>query len=184
VDESLFRLINDGLASPTMDWIMIAVTTPDTWLAPGVLLIAALFTVERKKGVVAVLAAILAVGVGDSLAHQVIKPMVGRARPCAALENVHMPKVVGCTNSFSFPSNHAVNTFAFAAAMGVIYPKMLFALAPIALLVALSRVALGVHYPADVAVGGALGIAIGVAMATLAKRLTNISQKKEPQEDG
>ncbi|MDH5510027.1 MAG: phosphatase PAP2 family protein [Nitrospinota bacterium] len=184
MDESLFRAINQGLAGPVMDWIMATVTSPESWLAPGVLLAAALCLYGRKKGIVAVVAAVFAVGAGDMLAHIVIKPMVGRHRPCAELADVHQPSQVGCTDSFSFPSNHAVNSFAFTAVVGVIYPRMLIVLAPIALLVALSRVAVGVHYPADVAAGALLGIFIGISTAALALKLAMLRREEEELEDG
>ncbi|MDH5637605.1 MAG: phosphatase PAP2 family protein [Nitrospinota bacterium] len=184
MDESLFKAINQGLADPTIDWVMATITSPESWLAPGVMLATALCLYGRKKGIVALAAAVFAVGAGDMLAHNVIKPMVGRHRPCAELPDVHQPSQVGCTDSFSFPSNHAVNSFSFAAVIGIIYPRMLIALAPIALLVALSRVAVGVHYPADVVAGAVLGVIIGVSTAALARRLAMTHWQEEALEDG
>ena len=57
--------------------------------------------------------------------------------------------------TLSFPSSHAVTSFAAARAFGV---PLLWA---VALPMALSRVYLGVHYPSDVAAGAALGTALG-----------------------
>jgi undecaprenyl-diphosphatase len=55
----------------------------------------------------------------------------------------------------SFPSSHAVTSFAAARAFGV--P----ALWAVALPMALSRLYLGVHYPSDIAAGAALGAVLG-----------------------
>ena len=184
MDEALFRAINLGMAGPTMDWIMATVTSPDTWLAPGILLVVGLCVIGRKKGLAAVLAAALSVGFGDATAHYVIKPAVGRYRPCATLEGVHQPTQVGCTNSFSFPSNHAVNSFAFASSIGSFFPKTLVVLAPVAALVGLSRVAVGVHYPADVVAGAALGILIGIGGARLSRRILEGPKRTKEEEEG
>jgi len=167
-----------------MGWIMATVTSPETWLAPGALFTTMLCVYGRKKGAAAVVAALLSVAAGDMLAHYVIKPAVGRHRPCAELEGVHQPSQVGCTDSFSFPSNHAVNTFALTAAVGVIYPRLLIVLAPLALLVALSRVAVGVHYPADVATGAVLGIIVGAGAAVIVTRYGISIRKNEARTDG
>ena len=182
MDEALFRAINNGLAGPKMDWLMVTATSPESWLIPGLIFMAALIFKYRKQGAVAIVTALCAVGFGDALAHQVIKPTVGRQRPCAALTEVRQPGGVGCTESFSFPSNHAVNSASIAAAVGTFYPKTLIILAPMAALVGLSRVAVGVHYPLDVAAGELLGIIIGVSMALLARRLSGKGAVEEKTE--
>jgi undecaprenyl-diphosphatase len=61
----------------------------------------------------------------------------------------------------SFPSGHAARVAALAIVLGSAYPAFALPLAVWALLVALSRVALGVHYLFDVIVGIAAGVVIG-----------------------
>lgn len=70
------------------------------------------------------------------------------------------------TDPHSFPSGHASRTAALTVvvlARGLVLPGVL--LACWSLLVGFARVALGVHYLLDVAVGYLLGLAIGAAVA-------------------
>ena len=64
---------------------------------------------------------------------------------------------------FSFPSGHAAAGFAGALVLGAhapLFAPLFFALAVV---VSLSRVYLGVHYPSDVAFEGLLGLVIAGA---------------------
>jgi undecaprenyl-diphosphatase len=80
-----------------------------------------------------------------------IKLVVRRKRPDLA----ELPPLMDTATQLSFPSSHAVTSFAAARAFGV--P----ALWAVALPMALSRLYLGVHYPSDVAAGAALGAVLG-----------------------
>jgi diacylglycerol kinase family enzyme/membrane-associated phospholipid phosphatase len=64
--------------------------------------------------------------------------------------------------SQSMPSGHSASAAAFAVGVGLQSPMLGLALAPLAGLVGLSRVATGTHYPSDVAVGFGIGTAIAV----------------------
>lgn len=61
---------------------------------------------------------------------------------------------------YSFPSGHTMNAVNFAILFGYFYPPLIALLAPFAILIALSRVILGMHYPTDVMVGALLGAAL------------------------
>jgi undecaprenyl-diphosphatase len=58
---------------------------------------------------------------------------------------------------FSFPSGHTLHAIAFTFVACSYYPGLWAILAPFTLLTAVSRVALGLHYPSDVIAGGVLG---------------------------
>ena len=86
----------------------------------------------------------------------VVKRVVRRPRP----DLLDVPPLVGTPSRLSFPSAHASSTA--AAAVGF---APLLGAPPMAALTAgmlVSRVLLGVHYPSDVLVGGALGASVAL----------------------
>ena len=70
----------------------------------------------------------------------------------------------------SFPSGHATTSFAAAAAVAILVPRLRVPAFALAALVGFSRVYLGVHYTLDVLCGAVLGTLIGVGIALAARR--------------
>jgi undecaprenyl-diphosphatase len=68
---------------------------------------------------------------------------------------------------FSFPSGHTLHAVSFTLVICSALPFMAVLLVPAAVLIALSRVVLGLHYPTDVLAGGLLGALIGGAAKAL-----------------
>lgn len=58
---------------------------------------------------------------------------------------------------FSFPSGHTLHAVMITTVLGYIQPLLLVLMLPFTILVALSRMVLGLHYPSDVAVGALIG---------------------------
>lgn len=164
MDEAILLAINRGLAGPAMDALMGVASSRTLGLV--VLLAATIVLVWRggRRGRVAAVAMVLAVSLTDPLAAQVLKPLIGRARPCHELGDA-VRVVAGCGGPWSMPSNHAANLAAAAAAMGSIFPRTFVLSLPLALVIGLSRVYLGVHYPSDVLAGWALGAVVGLPVA-------------------
>jgi len=86
-----------------------------------------------------------------------IKLLVKRPRP--VLEG--LPPLGGAPSSLSFPSAHALSSFAVATAMCRVDPAMAGTLV-VALAISLGRPYLGMHYPSDVLAGAVLGILLGL----------------------
>jgi undecaprenyl-diphosphatase len=86
-----------------------------------------------------------------------IKLAVKRPRP--VLEG--LPPLGGAPSSLSFPSAHALSSFAVATAMVRVDPATAGALI-VALAISLGRPYLGMHYPSDVLAGALLGVALGL----------------------
>ncbi len=88
-----------------------------------------------------------------------IKLAVRRPRP--VLDG--LPPLGGAPSSLSFPSAHALSSFAVATAMFRVDPATAGALV-VALALSLGRPYLGMHYPSDVIAGALLGILLGLVV--------------------
>ncbi|MFZ2587719.1 MAG: phosphatase PAP2 family protein [Alphaproteobacteria bacterium] len=106
----------------------------------------------------------------------VIKVAIGRPRPKEMLMNGANPMDahpwVLDAGFWSFPSGHAVSTFAIATVLAAAYPVYRKFIWPIAGVLAVSRfLALTPHYMGDVIAGAAVGVAVaGVCVAYLNQR--------------
>lgn len=106
----------------------------------------------------------IAVGLTGTAIYKFIKGKTLRPRPFNVYPAI---KCVGKTlDQFSFPSGHTMHAVAFSIVAASWYPALLWLVAPFAVLVALSRPILGLHYPSDVLAGAALGAAIaGISLS-------------------
>ena len=87
----------------------------------------------------------------------------GRLRPCYDEQISLLSRLVSihCGGKFSFFSAHASNSFALATFFSIIFKKskiLRIAIVFLALLIAYSRIYIGVHYPMDVIVGAVFGV--------------------------
>lgn len=170
MDDDLYRDITD-YAHSTPGWVH---SLAEVGTQAGLLLLAAMAVViwwlARRRGAREV-ALTLLVPVGTAVAYaisEVVKSLVDEARPCRAVAHA-VTSIAACpaANDYSFPSNHA--TLAAVMATGIILarPVTAWLVVPMALLVAFSRVFLGVHYPHDVAAGLVLGAVVALLTARL-----------------
>ena len=65
---------------------------------------------------------------------------------------------------FSFPSGHTLHAVMTTTVLGYIQPVLLMLMLPFTILVAVSRMILGLHYPSDVAVGAMIGGSVASAI--------------------
>jgi len=115
------------------------------------LLLPALF---GKAGAL-VSAQMLGVGVVSLLVYKALKNITVRQRPCESFPDIrrHAPML----DLYSFPSGHTMHAVGFTAVLIAHVPLLGLLVAPFALLVASSRLVLGLHYPSDVLFGALIG---------------------------
>ncbi|MEW5994281.1 MAG: phosphatase PAP2 family protein [Candidatus Zixiibacteriota bacterium] len=163
IDRTLFFFINASLANPVTDAVM-PVLTSDIILRIlyGAAMVILLWRGDSRLRWLVLFSA-LTLTLSDQLSSHLLKTLVERPRPCHLFDQLHL--LVDCGAGFSMPSSHAANMFGQAALFGLAVRSTLWYLMSFAVLVAVSRVFVGVHYPGDVVAGGLLGIAVGLAVA-------------------
>jgi len=84
-----------------------------------------------------------------------LKKIFSRSRPYWIIENLNTYDID--LNDYSFPSGHTTAAFSIATIFSLNYPALTIVFVVMALLIAISRVYLAVHYPTDVLVGIIVG---------------------------
>jgi membrane-associated phospholipid phosphatase len=165
LDVDLFHWINLKWTNPVLDALMPFVSG-NAFFIPCAILVAILLVWKGKtRGVVCLLMLIMVVAIGDGFICNLLKKAIARPRPFLAMENVHL--LAGRGGTGSMPSSHAANWFSAAMVVFIYYRRSLWFMLPAALLVSLSRIYIGVHYPSDVIVGALLGAGYGAATVIL-----------------
>ena len=90
----------------------------------------------------------------------VLKPMAARVRP--AVFDTTVVSIIPTPSSYAFPSGHAATAVAGAYGLSRLLPQARYGWWLLAVLIAGSRVSLGVHYPFDVLCGGLVGLACAI----------------------
>lgn len=97
-----------------------------------------------------------------------LKNIVARPRPCW-LEAIDL--LVKNPRDYSFPSGHTWSAVTGAWVVTAANRKFGYAVIPLAVLLAFSRLYLFVHFPSDVLAGALIGALLGILAVVLRKRL-------------
>ena len=173
-DSSILMWIQDNLRTDFLNPIVNVITRLGDkgilWIAVTLALLA--FRKTRRMGVFCMVSMVI----GLIVTNLIIKNWVARVRPYVLIEGLEC--LVGVQKDFSFPSGHTTNSLACAWVLFKMAPRKWGVTAlVVAILISLSRLYVGVHYPTDV-LGGAV---IGLGSACLALWLVPKLEKKFPQ---
>lgn len=151
----------NALHTPWMDRFAWLLSETMMWLPAVFVLLYVLIKNKKVETVWIVLTLALLFVFVDQIAASLIKPLVGRLRPTRNPEVLPYLDIVNAYlgGTYGFPSNHAANVFAFAGFSALLFKNKTYSLSVFfwAILVAMSRIYLGVHYPLDTLGGAVFG---------------------------
>lgn len=169
LDGGVLLWMQENLRGPIQNAVLSFYTTLGNagllFIALALLLLC--FRRTRKAG----FTALLALAVGAACTNLILKNLVSRPRPWLNVAGL-LPLVTE-NDPNSFPSGHTTAAFAFACALWRAAPKawMKWTALAAAVVMAFSRLYVGVHYPSDVLAGVLIGAFAGWAADKLCKRL-------------
>lgn len=153
VDKNLFLMIN-GIQNNFLDYFFQIITYGGSAVFWIVMIL--LFLIKKEKKTASYLICALLI---DFILTVSLKGLFLRPRPSETLSNI---KLLRTEISPSFPSGHSSRVFAGATILGHQYPKYKIIFIILAILVAFSRIYIGVHYPLDTLIGSINGILVGL----------------------
>jgi undecaprenyl-diphosphatase len=131
------------------------------WYAMLALLPILYGSAAARPAVVMAITGILGLGLYKALKHVFV-----RERPFITHSSISL--AAAPLDRYSFPSGHTLHAVSFTWQAVAHFPELGWVLVPLATLIAVSRVVLGLHYPTDVLAGAG----IGFALATLGLSIT------------
>lgn len=180
IDLSILEFIQKNIRCDFLDAIVPPITHLAEkgifWIAVALILIC--FKKTRKTGFM-VGAALL---IGLALGNGVLKNVVGRIRPYdldgSLLTEADL--LVSGLSDFSFPSGHTLASFEAATVLLIRDKRMGIPALVLAILIALTRLYLYVHYPTDVIAGVIFGIAFAVLGVFVVNKIYKALSRRFP----
>jgi len=171
LDTQLFLFLN-GKQNSFFDSIMFLASHKLVWIPLYAFLFYLVYKHFGNKVWLFAITAALTIVLSDQISVHAFKNVFLRYRPCHNIliqDQIHLNG--GCGGMYGFVSSHAANTFALAMLLSLLFHNkinhfgiMIFSWAAF---VSYSRIYNGVHYPADITIGGVLGMGIAVAVFKL-----------------
>lgn len=180
LDKVLFFLINVYLAGPVTNTVMPIITNDNLLrlIYAGIVVSLLWFGDKRLRWLA--LFSLITIVATDQLSAGFLKPLIARPRPCHIFTDINL--LVGCGGGYAMPSSHAANVFGQAFVLSrnikhIGWPFFIFAI-----LVSISRIFVGVHYPGDVIGGFVVGAVCGLIISWLYKKFIKIVYPQRPKD--
>ncbi len=176
IDTSITLALN-GLHNSFFDSIMLFISGKFSWIPLYLVLL--IFAYKKSENIKVFLVFLVSIAVLITMADQssvhLFKNVFERLRPCHCEHIRNSIHIVNnhCGGQFGFVSSHATNVFALAVFISIFFKNKLVSILLVvwAIIVAYSRVYLGVHYLGDVLGGAILGVFIAFVVYFLFKKL-------------
>jgi len=157
-DHRLMKRVHRWRAPRWFRILMIAATRGgDGWLWYALGAILLLYGGEHRF---AAIGAGISAAVVSILLFSALKQASHRKRPCEI--EPHCWSSILPPDKYSFPSGHSITAFSLAISMGLFYPQLQVPLLAVAVIIAGSRIVLGMHFLSDVLTGATIGAILGV----------------------
>lgn len=171
-----FLYLLEGLRSPVLDKLMLAITTLGEETAFLVAALIVFWCVDKRKGYY-----VMAVGFIGTMVNQFLKMFCQVPRPWALDPDFSIVEQAReAATGYSFPSGHSQNAVGTFGALAVITKNrwLRTACIAIAVLVPFSRMYLGVHTPMDVLVGSLMALLLVAALGPMARKENHQAMKE------
>ena len=177
-DTDLFIFLN-SLGTKTWDPFWLAYTSKFTWIPFYAVLLYLIFKQMHLKAFLTTIVVVALMILITDQTTNLFKNGFLRLRPCHLAELIDGMRLVKgrCGGQYGFFSGHASNTMSAAIFIGLTLKKrfkyLLYIMIVWAILMAYSRIYIGVHYPLDVLLGMLFGVLTGILFYKLNVYLIN-----------
>lgn len=176
LDGKFLLFVQEFLRQDWMNGFWIAITTLGNggwfWIA------LALGLMIPKRTRLMGFTALLAMGIGALVVNVGLKNIIARTRPYEVIQGLTI--LVNRPSDFSFPSGHSCASFASAMVyFRMAHGKWKIPSLVLAVLIAFSRLYVGVHYPTDVIAGILIGILSALAAQALIRAVSQMLRKRK-----
>ncbi|MDP4143636.1 MAG: phosphatase PAP2 family protein [Bacillota bacterium] len=154
IDTYLLFAIKKHTQNKYLDTLMPAITRLGNLGAVWIIIAAALLLSKQNRVIGDIVFITLAIS--TLIGEGVVKHLVRRIRPCNYGNEIKL--LINKPLSYSFPSGHTLSSFAAAEVLSVYFTQYKLIFIGIAVLIALSRIYLYVHYPTDIIAGTIIGL--------------------------
>lgn len=167
-DKEFFLYLN-SFHNPLWDYTMTLFTITQVWVPFYLIILVIIAKKYGKKSLLIFLAVTLLILFADQFAG-ILKHSIKRLRPSNDPEINQLAHLFYNTGGlYGFVSAHSANAFSFATFSILLFKnrRYTFFIIPWAMMIANTRLYLGVHYPGDILGGAMLGILIGIGIYKL-----------------
>lgn len=171
-DQYFFCIVNRKIKCDFLDKFMPLITHFGSVLIASILALL-MIVLDHMKLIEGGIFVPISLMVSQTIIH-IIKIIINRPRPTLVLQDIHV--FDNLLEYYSFPSGHTAAAFAIAISISFIIQSTMIAQAilVIAILVGISRMYIGVHYPTDVIIGAALSFATVIYLSKYLDLIINI----------